>query len=424
VVLTDTVYVTSQYPATLITDADGTSALITNTSSSVTCYIGDTNAIEAGDLTRTVALAPGGAMNVDGSAAKYGICPAGQVAPLAVILGAISFNPGTLTIQGNVQATVAGTVDVSGSTVDLAGGTTIDVAGNVDVVGSGGFFPTGNTSTIAQQGTYSGATAFTVAAGATHNIVSLVDVSNFSTYEISIEAYDTNQGVTGHDLTIPVTFSWYDDTNSGIPVYVEEWDIWIGNTAGSVNPGSGAAFGCGPMHGHYMTVSVSEVGGVGGYTVQFVNIYGSNRVLTRSNWRQAPPQMSSSGITFGAVIAGAENYTINNILFSMSNASIANGSLLWFPCGLYSGFVWWAYQPQQALGNDICLCVADPRLLQSGGIVAGSAATAILTNDPVTAGTQTQKQLMLPRCPVYFVVRNNTGSAASLSATLVAQEVA
>jgi len=58
----------------------------------------------------------------------------------------------------------------------------------------------------------------------------MIDVSLYSAYDIGLYLYNVTQATAGSSLTVPVTLTWFDDL-SGIPVFAEEWDIWVANNS-------------------------------------------------------------------------------------------------------------------------------------------------------------------------------------------------
>lgn len=365
-------------PATQVVDAIGIPCLLYNTSTTVTVYLTRDNAytsLDTGSLNVTP-LGPLQSVVFEGDIDVFAVVGPGQSATVNCYPDASNFTPYTIITPLAQQ---------------------------------GGLPPAGS--------------AFNVPAAGTVNITTLADVSLYSAYDISIYAFCTQQGVTGASLTMPVTFTWYDDLVSGVSVYTEEWDVWVSTNNGSGVYPKGTAFGTGPMHGRYLTVSVAELGGAEPITIQYVNIFASNRSVTRSNWRQAPGAMASNGITFWTTGVGPDdNLTINNVLGTVSAGSVPAASTVWFPFGLYSGQVWWRFQAGAALANDACLDLCDPRIIQSGSISPGTGGQVVLNNIG-TATNETEVQLLLPRCPAYIVFHNSSASAVGIQMGLFAQEV-
>lgn len=341
---------------------------VVNLSTSVVMWVGNTSNIST-DGSNSIPLLPQASVSFDGSVSIYAITATGT-GSLAIIPSGISYSPGAITASITAQGTLT-------------------------------------------------ADAFNVAAAQTFTVLNLADVTAYSSYEISVYLYNTLQNTIGASLTAPVILTWYDDLISGIPVFTEEWDIWIANTRGIAGtlPAFGVAYGSGAMHGKYLTVQIAEEGGINGFTCRFVNIYGSTRAETRPNWRQQPPQMSSNGAT--EILSNVAT-TFNNVLGSTSNAVTLANTIMWIPFGLYSGSAFLDFQATAVPTNNVCFAIAEPRALQSGGIVAGAAQPVRMVN--VTADTNDHEfMVQLPRAPSYLVVK--TAALANFTYSLIAQEL-
>lgn len=262
-----------------------------------------------------------------------------------------------------------------------------------------------------------------IPAATTFPLVSLIDVSQFTSFEISLYVYNISQSTVGAALTCPVQLLWYDDLVSGIPVYQEEWDIWVANNSGGgIVPPLGTAFGYGPMHGRYMTITVTEPGGVNAINLLFGNVYGGQRSFPKSNFQQSPPIMSNNGISYGNPTMVNSATAFNNILVECNNSSPGLAGTFWIANGLFAGNAWWRFQPPSAgiLAHDVCLSAADPSTVQSGSMSAGVSTPGVIYDASGSSGStpsETQVMVVLPRCPTYTVFQFS--SLGSISQILI-----
>src|ERR1700685_4249545 len=121
------------------------------------------------------------------------------------------------------------------------------------------------------------------ASGGTSKPVTLVDVSQYNSYDLSAAFVDTAQATAGHALTVQIQVAFYDDLVSGIPIYQEDWYPWV--VSQTPTPGLQGLIGCGPMHGHYMSIVITN-NGAGAVTIPYFNLFGSPRNVQQSDWRQ------------------------------------------------------------------------------------------------------------------------------------------
>lgn len=136
---TTTLSIPARYPATLIISQGDGASLFVNQDTVNSVWLGDTNAIEAGDLLNTVELPPSASTTLTGAQDMFAIASNAPV-KLGQMPSGVNFFPGTLAINGNVTATVSGDVNI-GNTPDvnatITGTPTVDIAsGTVDVTTS------------------------------------------------------------------------------------------------------------------------------------------------------------------------------------------------------------------------------------------------------------------------------------------------
>lgn len=136
---TTTLSIPARYPATLIISQGDGASLFVNQDTVNSVWLGDTNAIEAGDLLNAVELPPSASTTLTGAQDMFAIASNAPV-KLGQMPSGVNFFPGTLAINGNVTATVSGDVNI-GNTPDvnatITGTPTVDIAsGTVDVTTS------------------------------------------------------------------------------------------------------------------------------------------------------------------------------------------------------------------------------------------------------------------------------------------------
>jgi hypothetical protein len=175
------------------------------------------------------------------------------------------------------------------------------------------------------------------------------------------------------------------------------------------------------MHGQYMTVNVFPViTATFNMTLQYINIFGSNRVVPYSDWRQNGQQVDPQ--SNGILIQQGGGDSFDNILASISNETLTASQLVFIPCGLYSGPAYYRYQTNTAAP------LHDPTIVNmagqvSGGLGAGTGTVGVLVN--FTGDTvEHEGTLLLPRAPVAFVIQGAASGTSSYSFQLIAQQAA
>lgn len=249
--------------------------------------------------------------------------------------------------------------------------------------------------------------------------INLINVGQYASYDMTMQAVDVNQSTAGHALTFSVLITWYDDTVSGIPVFAEQWTPFVmGQNPTHPNQG---VFACGPMHGEYMSVTISNPSSVGTITLPYLNLFGSSRPIPLSDWRQSLGNHVSDNKL--AKINSINNFTYNNVLAdSQGLQPIVAGDTYMMALGLYSGPIYYYFQAS-ATGVNVTLAIIDlgndNTNQVSGSISASDGQLSDITLS--SGGTLFQTgQLFLPRngCALYV---GCTGSG-NVAAKIVAQQ--
>jgi hypothetical protein len=80
-----------------------------------------------------------------------------------------------------------------------------------------------------------------------------------------------------------VQLQWFDDLTSGIPVFGEDWYPFASSVA---PPRQNTLAGCKPIHGQYLTITITNLALTAAIAVQHLDLFGSPRVVPYSDWRQ------------------------------------------------------------------------------------------------------------------------------------------
>lgn len=272
---------------------------------------------------------------------------------------------------------------------------------------------------LKQLGSIGGAAAATIVPGTPFTAANLIDVSLYQSYDINCYGFAVNPGAVNSAIVYQVVLQWFDDLTSGIPVFEEDWWVWAGRAAPVA--GANTLSGCGPMHGHYLTVQVfSVISAANNLTLQYLNLFGSNRPVPSSDWRQNGQQVNpqSNGITVS--LGGGTGF--DNLLAGIYNLTLTASQLVFIPCGLYAGPVYYRYQCNTSvpLHNVVLANVAGG---VSGGLGAGTATAGVLLNIPADT-LEHEGQLILPRAPTAFIIQGAVAGNSSYSFTMIAQQSA
>lgn len=253
------------------------------------------------------------------------------------------------------------------------------------------------------QGILGGGSIGSITAATPFTVVNQINVSQFSSYDINLYTLCASPGAALAPITTQINLQWFDDLVSGIPVFQEMWFIWNGRAANAA--ALNTATGTGPMHGKYLTIQLFIApGSASNVTVQYVNLFGSNRNLTKSDWRQnaqgVNPQVN------GFVIQQGGGTGFDDILASISGAPIGASGLIFVPLGLYAGQVWYRYQATNVPLHNVVIAQVAGTL--GGQWAAGTGMTGVLVNIPADANEH-EGLFMMPRSACAFVFQAAVG---------------
>jgi hypothetical protein len=276
---------------------------------------------------------------------------------------------------------------------------------------------------LAQIGSTSGAGSIPINLISSTPIVSLVDVSGFASYDLNTYIYASSAGAAGSMLVAIIQLVWFDDLTSGIPVFEEDWQVWVGRAA--LTSGGISVFsvmgGCGPMHGRYMSVNILNIATVGG-TLQWFNLFGSNRQLPYSDWRQNAANVNpeTAGLSLAQNTSGITGF--DNILACLTGFVVAATTRLWLPFNLYAGPAFLRFQASAALNND-------PAISHAGYQIAGQPATGIGPPNNIiwngnNSGAEVETTIILPRAPCYLTLAGLASGSVTVSCQVIAQQAA
>jgi hypothetical protein len=271
---------------------------------------------------------------------------------------------------------------------------------------------------LASIGSLSGGTV-QLPAGGTVTPVNLVNVSQFSSYDLNTYIFQNNGGGgVGNTVVVQILIQWFDDLVSGIPVFEEDWWLYTGRVS-TPSQGVASLAGSGPMHGRYMTVQVNNNFGNNACTIQWLNLFGSNRTVPYSDWRQNASQVNpiTNGLSIQSSVLGDG---FDNILYSGGTMAIGASASIWLPMCLYSGPVWYRFQATAAPQNNVVICAAA--FLAGGQIVFGTGNPTVLVNIPADTAEH-EGTFLAPRAPCYMAVHGNA-AASSISFQAIAQQAA
>lgn len=387
-------------PVRVVTTGDNP-ALIVNRDITNTVAYGD-QSIASGNINSYGLIDPLGSISVDGTTDIW-VIPLTGTATIDVVVGASNWSPSPAQIAAQL------------STSGLALNSTL--AGVNTTLGS----PAQQVTPVVleQLGSIGGAAAATIVPGTPFTAMNLVDVGLYQSYDINCYAFTTSPGAVNSNIVAQVVLQWFDDLTSNIPVFEEDWWIWCGRAAPVA--GTNTLSGCGPMHGRYMTVQVfTTISAANNMTLQYMNIFGSSRPVPYSDWRQNGQAVNpqSNGITVS--LGGGTGF--DNILAGIFNLTLTASQLVFIPCGLYAGPVYYRFQCNTAAPlHNVVLCSMAGQV--SGGLGAGTGTVGVLLN--ITADTNEHEgQLILPRAPTAFIIQGATAGTSSYSFLMAAQQAA
>jgi hypothetical protein len=250
----------------------------------------------------------------------------------------------------------------------------------------------------------------------------VLDVSQYTAYDLTTFMYDVTDTVN----TIDIKLIWYDDLVSGLAVYQEDWWIWVASSANNLADGN-PMVGTGPMHGKYLLTVINNSLGAAPVTVSWVVLFGSNRTVAKSDWRQTP------GLTFS--VNGANNnppagsHWVNSTMGDVTAAyddvladfvfeNLAANMNYFFPLPLYNGNIYYAIEV--AASNTVSFIrISSASNNLQGAVPLGWSQDRDLQQigTPTTDNLYTG-ELQLPRAACYLHVA--TIAAASVSAQIIA----
>lgn len=267
-------------------------------------------------------------------------------------------------------------------------------------------------------GTFNGTSLISIAPGTPYMPLNLVDVSSFASYDINLYSIAQSVGSIGAVICGQIQLQWFDDQVSGIPVFEEDWFYYAGRAL--LATGANPLAGCGPMHGRYMSVTISVPSGASfGMTLQYLNIFGSVRTVPYSDWRQNAQVVLPE--TNGLAILASGGLSFDNVLTSISSGALGAGSKVWVPNGLYSGPAYYYIDFGSTPQANICLVNTEG--LIAGQLVTGTSCPGQITNVAGTAGTSYNGTVLLPRAPTAWVIFGNA-AASAVTVTMYAQQAA
>lgn len=275
---------------------------------------------------------------------------------------------------------------------------------------------------LVQSGSVSASGGFLTMSNPTQNytILNMANVSQFASYDLNGYLYASPAGANLDGVCVEFILQWYDDEVSGIPVFEEDWWVWVGR--GPTSQGLNSLAASGPMHGQYMTVIASLPALQNAPTIfQYFNLFGSNRIVPYSDWRQnaqtVNPEIFNLTTTLTSQIQGT---SFDNVLGGVTAYVSPANQVTFVPLGLYSGPVYWRYSTGAA-PNTLPLFASVEQ--QAGGTILPTAACPNIIQRIPTATTEANGTFLAPRSPVIFIFQS-TATPASINLEVIAQQAA
>lgn len=410
---TTTINVPTRFPATLLVEAGEGPSLLFNNDAVNTVWLGDNNAIEAGDSLHTIALPPQSGVNVSGDVPLFGIS-SGGVIQVKKLPGGTSFSNGTVAITGPVTATISGTV-----TANLTGTNNVTIAGQtaalnvsaatVNISPAAGYVLPGQTANV-----ISNTSTNTIAAN-TQQTFGIVDCGIYQSLDFKINAFSNSQATAGASICAILRINFYDDAGGTNPVYAEDVSFYLTNTSGGASP----LFGRMPMAGRYIQLTIINLGTGASITVNNITVTGSFRTPVYSSWRQLFP--GTGNLTITGVILDQFRPTVANFSNDFGNINnITPGTgLRAYLLPLFSGPVWftWVVNTAALLNQPTLVDLSE---VTSGNLAAGTGQVGWITTLPNVAGTAFQGMIQFPRSPCALVV--NPAATSVIQASAVGQQ--
>jgi len=244
-------------------------------------------------------------------------------------------------------------------------------------------------------------TAFTMAPGGTGKLLTLQDVTQFATINISVYAFTSSMPVTGATATIPLNITWYDDLVSGIPVFQDEVDIWVANNVmASASALSGTAYITLPVRGQYLSITTSNPGTASTITMQFFSVYGSQNTTPRVYCKQIPPP---SLAFFGSPTLAGNYYSELNGILGSATFNAAADTNYFMPMGLFTGQGNLYALTSAAFANDVSLFSMVP---MANNVTLPESNPRFVIDDDLDEADDTDDvdaPVALPKCPTIVV---------------------
>jgi hypothetical protein len=417
---------------------NATPITVINLDTQNTVYVGNISNVLPG-TPGAFPLAPLASISFDGSVSIYAVTLAATIV-IGVVPGGNSFSPGSLNISGPVTATIAGPVTVNGSVNANITNASLAVTGNVGITGTPNVTISGTPNVNVSSGTlnanvtngtinvggsvslipsiavlFSSSTNQNITGTSNINPVALADVSTYESYDMTMSVNDASQATAGHAYAFQVSMQWFDDLVSGIPVFVEDWYPWVGDTANAT-----LLRASGPHHGHYLSIFIFNRT-AGTITVNSMSVFGSPRNVQLSDWRQSPNSGVLSGGSNYHIIPSFSVGTDNMLADTGGFVTLAANTNYMLPLNLYSGPTDWGLSFGANIvvsRSNICNIGSNAANQTSGNLNSNANVLEVLGT---AAGTQYAGSQLLPRAACgYFVGIGATGG--TMQFTMVAQQ--
>lgn len=249
------------------------------------------------------------------------------------------------------------------------------------------------------------------------NMVNKINVTQFASYDLGFYLYAQSPGGVSSPIVALCQLLWFDDLTSNIPIYEEQWWVWVGRAPAGFNDNM---MGTGPMHGAYMTVNISiPTACASNAILQYFQLFGSPRPQPWSDWRQDAFQVNPQNNGLTVVSPSTSGY--ENTLCNAFQIAPGNNASVWIPISLYSGPVYWRFQASQIPNNDPVIAAADN--ITASQIVVGTANAVTLVNIPNDTNEHFGT-FYAPRVPLYFVIHVNATTGGNFSFNMTAQQAA
>ena len=362
-----------QYPTQVVFSTEGGSVLLFNDSTTVPVFVSHTPVFNllSGDFTD---IAPQSSVVFDGSQDVFAVTQSGQQAIIKAYPSATQF---TQSIGVTPLASIGSLAGSPGASIP-------------------------------------GMTSYSLQPNSASNYF---DVSQFTSYDFTMFAVEP----TGAVPAVQVSFKYYDDLVSGIPVFEEDWWLWTGNGVPYTSPFplSQPMAACGPIHGQYLTVNISNPHATTPVSLQYANLFGSTRTVPQSDWRQnsivVKPVIGTENVSYPT-----DGYGFDNDLGLAFGVTVASGARVIVPFCLYAGPAYLRFSASLASAAAPVVATMDGQALP---VVSGTGNRTIISQLPADTNDH-EPTLILPRKPCYLLVAGASSGTLSFTARLIAQQVA